>query len=102
MTSAAMTKRISRAPGARVALGTKSQKKFLGVYYLLTILTGIFILSFHGKLAFVADLIVALFYLAVTALFHDLSRNLPVRSNDLRSKPDHPRVHRRSRRTERS
>ena len=95
MSTAEMIERIAQAP-------PRLRNKFVGVYYLLTILTGVFILSFHGKSAFVADLIVALFYLAVTALFHDLSRNLPVTSNDLRPKPGHRRVHRRSRRTERS
>jgi hypothetical protein len=43
-------------------------------YYLLTILTGVFVLSFHGRLAFAADLIATVFYIAMTALFYDLSK----------------------------
>ena len=46
------------------------RQKFVGSYYLLTILTGAFILLFQGKLAVVADLIVGVCYLAVTALLY--------------------------------
>jgi hypothetical protein len=43
-------------------------------YYLLTVLTGVFVLSFHGRLAFAADLLATVFYIAMTALFYDLSK----------------------------
>jgi hypothetical protein len=43
-------------------------------YDLLTILTGVFVLSFHGRLAFAADLFATVFYIAMTALFYDLSK----------------------------
>jgi hypothetical protein len=82
MSTAEMIRRIAQAP-------PRLRNKFVGGYYLLTVLTGIFILWFHGKLAFVADFVVALFYLAVTALFYDLSRKLRVISSDLRPKPDY-------------
>ncbi len=48
--------------------------KFVGVYYLLTILTGAFVLFFHGRLAFAADLTVSVFYIGITAFFYVLSR----------------------------
>ena len=82
MSTAEKIERIAQAP-------PRLRNKFVGVYYLLTVLTGIFILWFHGKLAFVADFVVALFYLAVTALFYDLSRKRRVISSDLRPKPDY-------------
>jgi hypothetical protein len=44
-------------------------------YYLLTILTGVFVLSFHGRLAFAADLIATVFYIAMTALFYAFSKH---------------------------
>ena len=73
MTSAATTKRIDRSPGAGAALGTKSsQKTLIGAYYMLTILTGAFILFFHGRLALAADLVASAVYLAVTAFFLDV------------------------------
>jgi VIT1/CCC1 family predicted Fe2+/Mn2+ transporter len=47
--------------------------KFIGAYYLLTVLTGTFILFFHGRMAFVADLLVAISYLAITAFLYGWS-----------------------------
>jgi len=52
----------------------RHRAKFVIAYYLLTILTGVFVLSFHGRLAFAADLIATVFYIAMTALFYDLSK----------------------------
>jgi len=43
-------------------------------YYLLTILTGAFVLFFHGQLAFAADLVVSVVYIGITALFYVLSK----------------------------
>jgi hypothetical protein len=37
---------------------------------------GVFVLFFHGRLAFTADIIATVFYVAATALFYDLSKAL--------------------------
>jgi hypothetical protein len=51
-------------------------------FYLLTILMGGLVLLVHGRLALVIDIIATACYLAVTALFYDLSkpgnRSLPM------------------------
>lgn len=47
--------------------------RFVGTYYLLTIATGSFILFFHGRMAFAADLLVAIAYLAITAFLYGWS-----------------------------
>jgi VIT1/CCC1 family predicted Fe2+/Mn2+ transporter len=47
---------------------------FSGAYYMLTLLTCVFVFYFHGQLAFAADLFVTIFYLAVTALFYGWSK----------------------------
>jgi hypothetical protein len=62
--------------GRIVEEAPRHRTKMVGVYYLLTILTGAFVLFFHGRLAFAADLIVSAFYIAVTAFFYDLSRRV--------------------------
>jgi hypothetical protein len=49
--------------------------RLIGAYYLLTILTGAFVLFFHGRLAFAVDLVVAVFYLVATALLYGVSRS---------------------------
>ena len=67
MSTIELTKRIEGASPCLTA-------KLVGMYYVLTILTGAFILSFHGRLAFAADLVVAVFYIAVTAFFYVLSK----------------------------
>ncbi len=71
MNSAAVTKRIDQAPRASTAVsGNRSSRSTLvGAYYVLTILAGAFLLFFHGRLAFAADVIASAVYLAVTALF---------------------------------
>jgi hypothetical protein len=43
-------------------------------FYLLTILMGGVVLLVHGRLALAVDLIATTCYIAVTALFYDLSR----------------------------
>jgi hypothetical protein len=48
--------------------------RITGVFYLVTILTGVGVLFAHGRLGFVFDLIAAACYIAVTALFYELSR----------------------------
>jgi hypothetical protein len=52
------------------AASPRLRGKFVAVYYLLTIMTGAFILFFHGRLAFAADVLVAIFYLLVTAVLY--------------------------------
>ena len=47
--------------------------RLVGAYYLLTIATGAFILFFHGSAAFIADLLVGVVYLAVTAFLYGWS-----------------------------
>lgn len=48
--------------------------RFVGAYYLLTLVVCAVLLFFHGRLAFAADLITAVFYIAVTALFCGLCK----------------------------
>ena len=66
MSTAGMTKHIAAKP-------PRSSAKFVGAYYLLTILTGAFILFTHGRLAFAVDLMVGVFYLVVTAFLYGVS-----------------------------
>lgn len=67
MSNAEMMERIAKT-------APRFKARFVVSYYLLTILTGAFLLFFHGRLAFAADLVASVCYLAVTALFYDLSR----------------------------
>ncbi len=62
-----MTKRITEA-------SPRLMSRFVGVYYLLTIMTGTFVLFFHSRSAFAADLIATIFYLALTVVLYALSR----------------------------
>ena len=55
----------------------RMRTKFVAGYYLLTILTSVFILFLHGSVPFAADLVAAGFYLVATALLYDLSRPKP-------------------------
>lgn len=66
MSTAALSKQISE-PKPRIG------SSLIGAYYLLTILTGAFVLVFHGRLAFAVDLLVGIFYLVVTAFLYSLS-----------------------------
>jgi hypothetical protein len=66
MSTAQVTKRITEAP-------PRLRDKFIGAYYLLTVVTGVFVLFFHGRLAFAADLGAGAFYLIVTAFFYRMS-----------------------------
>lgn len=67
MSTTEMMERIAEA-------SPRLQAKLVGVYYLITILTGAFILFFHGRLAFAADIVAAAFYLGVTAVLYELSK----------------------------
>jgi hypothetical protein len=66
---------------------SRTRARLIGAYYLLTIATGAFILFFHGMLAFIADLLVGIFYLAVTAFLYNwsasMNRSKRVRKEDL-------------------
>lgn len=55
-------------------VATRYRGRFVALYYLLTILMGAFVLFFHGRVALTADVIATAFYLALTALFYDLSK----------------------------
>ena len=50
--------------------------RFVAVYYVLTIALGVFVLLFHGRVAFAVDLIAVVFYPAMTALFYDFSKRV--------------------------
>jgi len=52
---------------------SRTRSRFIGAYYLFTILAGAFVLLFHGRLAFAADLFVGLIYLVVTAFLYGSS-----------------------------
>ena len=65
----ANTNRIAEALARRGAM-------FVGLYYLLTILIGAFLLFFHGRSAFVSDLIASGCYLCATVVFYDLSKSV--------------------------
>jgi hypothetical protein len=48
--------------------------RITAIFYLVTLLAGGAVLSFHGQLGLGFDLITAVCYIAVTALFYELSR----------------------------
>jgi len=48
--------------------------RITALFYLVTILAGGLVLTLHGKLGLGFDLITAVCYIAVTALFYELSR----------------------------
>ncbi len=48
--------------------------RITAAFYLLTILLGGLVLLVHGRLALAVDLIATACYIAVTAVFYDLSR----------------------------
>ena len=59
----------------RIADGLpRHRATFVIAYYLLTILTGGVVFLAHGQLGLVFDLIACACYIAVTALFYELSR----------------------------
>lgn len=67
MSTTEITRRIAEASPrfkARIAV----------VFYLLTILTGVAVFFLGGKLGFVVDVIAAVFYIAITALFYVLTK----------------------------
>jgi hypothetical protein len=48
--------------------------RITGVFYLVTIVTGLVVLFAHGRLGLVIDLIASVCYVAMTALFYELSK----------------------------
>jgi hypothetical protein len=67
MNTAEMKERIAEA-------SPRFKARITGVFYLVTILTGVVVLFAHGRLGLVFDLIACAWYIAVTALFYELSR----------------------------
>jgi divalent metal cation (Fe/Co/Zn/Cd) transporter len=67
MSTSEITKRITES-------SRRHQAAFVGFYYLLTILTGAFLLFFRGSLALAADLIASALYIAMTVLLYELFR----------------------------
>jgi len=67
MPTAGTMGKIAEAP-------TRHKDRIVGAYYLLTILAGVFVLYFHGRLALAADLIATIVYIAVTIVFQALSK----------------------------
>ncbi len=63
--------------------------KFVGAYYLLTILMGAFVLFFHGRMALTADLLASIFYIAITVFFYELSKAVSRQSSE-RVRNDEP------------
>lgn len=74
MSTAALTKQISKGK-PRVG------PRIIAAYYLITILTGAFVLVFHGRLAFAVDLMVGTFYLVVTAFLYGFSASTKSRTD---------------------
>jgi hypothetical protein len=67
MSPAKVKERIAEAsPGFKARL--------TGVFYLVTILTGGVVLFVHGRSGWLVDLIATACYIAVTALFYEVSR----------------------------
>jgi hypothetical protein len=72
----------------RMAEGSpQSRTRLVLAYYSLSILTGMIFFFLHGRLAFAADLIAAVFYLAATALFYGLFAGTSSRANDRQRTP---------------
>jgi hypothetical protein len=67
MSTTGIAKRITEPSPRR-------QSVFLGLYYLLTLVTGVFLVFFHGRLAFALDLVASALYISVTILLYEFSR----------------------------
>jgi hypothetical protein len=66
MSTVEISRQLAEKPARRTS-------RFVAAYYLLTILTGAFLLFFDGRLAFAVDLFVGVFYLVVTAFLYGVS-----------------------------
>ena len=67
MPTAGIRKRIAES-------APRHNGRIVGAYYLLTMLAGVLVIFFHGRLAFAADLITTVAYVAITILFYALSK----------------------------
>jgi hypothetical protein len=67
MSTAEMKERIA-------ATSPRFRARITGLFYLITILTGAVVFFAHGSLGLVFDLVACGCYLAVTALFYELTR----------------------------
>lgn len=61
---------------------SRRRTKFVAIYYLLTILTGAFLLFFHSKAGFATDLIASVGYIGVTVVFYELSKPMSGRLSE--------------------
>ena len=57
-----------------VEASPRFKARIVGVFYLVTILTGGIVLFVHGRLGLIVDFIAAACYIAVTALFYRVSQ----------------------------
>jgi hypothetical protein len=67
MSATAVMKRIAE-------FSPRFRARITAAFYLLTIILGGLVLSFQGRFAFWFDLVASACYVAVTALFYDLSK----------------------------
>ena len=67
MSTTGMKQRIAEA-------SPRFKARITAIFYLVTMLAGGLVLSFHDRLGLGFDLITAACYIAVTALFYELSR----------------------------
>ncbi len=67
MSATVTVKRIAEA-------SPRFRARITAAFYLLTILLGGLVLLVHGRFALAVDVIASACYIAVTALFYDLSR----------------------------
>lgn len=67
MNTTEMKERIAEA-------SPRFQDRVIGIFYLVTIVTGVAVFFANGRMGLLFDLIAAAWYIAVTALFYELSR----------------------------